>query len=105
MAFFKFILLSFVFFMALIQLFEAASLSDKNPAVKMPENKIPAIDIPLNNGSLISDDAELAATKSKCGGGCTSSSQCANYDGGNTDCRCSWFSCKLYNKKTGKEIQ
>uniref|UniRef100_A0A914PK03 Uncharacterized protein n=1 Tax=Panagrolaimus davidi TaxID=227884 RepID=A0A914PK03_9BILA len=72
MAFFKFTLLSFVFFMALIQLFEAASLSgatDKNSAVKMPENKIPANDIPLNNGSIISDDAELAAAKSKCGGG------------------------------------
>jgi len=28
-----------------------------------------------------------------CGGGCISSSQCAEW-GGSTDCRCTWFSCK-----------
>ncbi|KAF3001919.1 hypothetical protein E8E13_006573 [Curvularia kusanoi] len=27
----------------------------------------------------------------KCGGGCVFSKQCATYDKGNTDCRCSWL--------------
>jgi hypothetical protein len=31
-----------------------------------------------------------------CGGGCISSNQCAEYAGGDKNCRCSWFSCKQY---------
>jgi hypothetical protein len=30
-----------------------------------------------------------------CGGGCILSTQCVNWDGGNRNCRCSWFSCGL----------
>uniref|UniRef100_A0A914PRH9 Uncharacterized protein n=1 Tax=Panagrolaimus davidi TaxID=227884 RepID=A0A914PRH9_9BILA len=98
--------------MVAVQVLEAASLSaaaDKNATAKalVPKSHIiPATnDFPLKNDPSIISDAEIAEAKSKCGGGCTSSSQCSNYDGGNTDCRCSWFSCKLYNKMTGKKIQ
>lgn len=30
-----------------------------------------------------------------CGGGCILSSQCSNWDNGNRNCRCSWFTCGL----------
>uniref|UniRef100_A0AC35GIF5 Uncharacterized protein n=1 Tax=Panagrolaimus sp. PS1159 TaxID=55785 RepID=A0AC35GIF5_9BILA len=121
MASFKIALLSLMFLLMTAKFMEAASLSaalpagvdnSKNAADKIPpkisvsddSNKIFAVKDSPSNAGIISD-SEIAMAKSKCGGGCISSSQCSSYDGGNTDCRCSWFSCKLYNKNTGKEIK
>ncbi len=43
------------------------------------------------------DFMDLKRTKrGVCGGGCISSNQCAEYAGGDKNCRCSWFSCKQY---------
>uniref|UniRef100_A0A914C4F4 Uncharacterized protein n=1 Tax=Acrobeloides nanus TaxID=290746 RepID=A0A914C4F4_9BILA len=48
---------------------------------------------------------EMAVNKGVCGGGCISSNQCASYDDGDRNCRCTWFTCKEYDKKTGLPVE
>ncbi len=47
--------------------------------------------------SLLSFMSSNRTAKGVCGGGCISSSQCAEYAGGDKNCRCSWFSCQGYS--------
>uniref|UniRef100_A0A914DGY4 Uncharacterized protein n=1 Tax=Acrobeloides nanus TaxID=290746 RepID=A0A914DGY4_9BILA len=50
------------------------------------------------SGPAIIPGMDPLVASSKCGGGCISSTQCANWSG-NNDCRCSWFNCGLVKKQ------